>query len=178
MGTVVAIESDAGVVIAGDSRETRGNTVTSETVERVFDLDGIGAGAVGGAGDVDEFRRRLESELRSRRLETDGDPDLGWIARAAAEIAEATGVDAVVGARDDDGLARLRQVGPDGSVLENELVALGSGAPVALGRLEGADPDVDLAATEERAREAVETAAERDTGTGGDVDTWTLAGRE
>lgn len=178
MATVVAIEASGGIVIAGDSRETQGSTVTSERADRVFDLDGAGVGAVGDAGDVDEFRRRLDSELRSRELETDRDPDLGWIARAAAEITSETGVEAVVGARDDEGVPGLRQIGPDGSVLENGTVALGSGAPVALGRLEGTDPDVDLAAAEERARAAVGAAAERDTGTGGDVDVWTLAGED
>lgn len=178
MGTVVAIESDGGAVIAGDSRETRGGTVQSDNVKRVFDLDGVGAGAVGDAGDVDEFARRLESELRSRTMETDREPEIGWVARAAAEIASDVGVEAVVGAPDEEGVGRIRQVGSDGSVLEDTTVALGSGAPVAMGRLEGADAAVDLETAADLARDVVETTAERDTESGGDVDVWTLASRE
>lgn len=174
MGTVIAIESEGGVVIAGDTRETRGGTVRSDNVKRVFDLGGAGTGAVGEAGDVDEFGRRLASEVRNRKLETDRDPDIGWIARAAAEVAEATGVEAVVGAPDDEGVPRVRRVGPDGSVLEDTTVALGTGAQLALGRLEDADLDRTLEETATLAREVVDTVSNRDTETGGDVDVWTL----
>lgn len=175
---MVAIETDAGVVLAGDTRTTTGGTVTSDSVQRVFDLDGAGAGAVGDPGDVDEFGRRLESELRTHEMETDTGTALNWIARTAAETATATGVEAVVGARDADGVARIRRVGPDGSVLEDATVALGSGAPVALGRLEDADLGADLDETAALARDVVAVAAERDVETGGDVDVWTLASPE
>lgn len=176
MGTVIAIESAGGVVIAGDSRETRGGTVRSESVKRVFDLGGAGAGAVGDAGDVDEFGRRLAEEVRTRKLETDREPEIGWIARAAAEVAEATGVEAVVGAPDEEGVPRVRRVGPDGSVLEDATVALGTGAQLAIGRLEGVDLDRPLEETATLAREIMDAVSNRDTETGGDVDVWTLDG--
>lgn len=174
MGTVVAIEAEGGVVIAGDSRQTRGGTVRSDSAERAFDLDGAGAGAVGDVGNVDEFRRRLSSELRSRRLETEEDPDVGWVARAAAEVASATGVEAVVGAPDEDGVPRVRRVGADGSVLADRTVALGSGAQLALGRLEAVDLDLSVAEAEDLVRDVLETVAERDTETGGDVEVWSM----
>jgi proteasome beta subunit len=178
MGTVIAIESEGGVVIAGDSRETRGGTVRSDSVKRVFDLGGAGTGAVGDAGDVDEFGRRLAEEVRRRKLETDRDPEIGWVARAAAEVATETGVEAVVGASDEEGVPRVRQVGSDGSVLGDTTVALGSGAQLAIGHLEDADLGLTLEETATLAREVMDTVENRDTETGGDVDVWTLATAE
>lgn len=178
MGTVVAIETTGGAAIAGDRLATRGGTVTSGSAERVFDLDAVGAGAVGEEGDVDAFRRRLDAELRSERMERHREIDVEVLARIAAEIAGDVGVEAVVATRDEEGVARIRQIGPDGSVLPGPVVALGSGAPIALGRLEAADRDRDLDATEELVRETVETVAERDADTGEVVDRWSLASRE
>lgn len=174
MGTVVAIETASGVAIAGDKRTTRGGTVTSESADRVLDLDEIGAGAVGDEGDVDEFHRRLEAEVSEIELEGGREIDVELLGRVAAGIAEDTGVEAVVATYDDDGVVRLRQVGSDGSVLPDSFTAIGSGAQTALGRLETADRDRDLSATEEFVREVVESVAERNSDTGEEVDSWSL----
>ncbi len=174
MGTVVAIETTGGAAIAGDELATRGGTVTGGGADRVFEFDGAGAGAVGDESDVDEFRRRLDAELREKRMDRDREVDVDLLARIAAAVAEDVGVDAVVAARDDDGAARIRQVDADGGVLPGPVVALGSGAPVALGRLEAADRDLDLRATEDLLAETLATVAERDADTGGDVDRWSL----
>ena len=176
MGTVLAITSAGGVVIAGDSRATSDGTVTSEHAQRVFDFDAVGTGAVGTPGDVDEYGRRLESELRRRRLESDVAPDLQWVSRAAAEITADLGVDAVVGATDDSGDPGITRVGSDGSVLSDATVALGSGAALATGRLEGVDRDRDLESTVELAREVLDSVADRDPETGGETSVWTLSG--
>lgn len=178
MGTVVAIETSGGAAIAGDRLATRGGTVTSGGAERVVDLDEVGGGAVGEQGDVDEFHRRLDSELRSERMEREREIDVDLLARIAARIAEDAGVTAVVSTHDDEGVARIRQVGPDGSVLSGPIVAIGSGAQVALGRLEAAERERDLRSTEELARETIETVAERDTDTGEEVDLWSLPSKE
>lgn len=174
MGTVVAIETSGGAAIAGDKLATRGGTVTSGSADRVIDLDEAGAGAIGDQGDIDEFRRRLEAELRRDRMERDREVDVDRLARVAAEIAEDVGVDAVVAARDDEGVARIRQVDVDGGILEGPVVALGSGARIAMGRLEAADRERALRSTEEFVRDVVETVAGRDTDTGEDVDLWSL----
>jgi len=96
--------------------------------------------------------------------------------RVAARVASETTVGAAVGARDSDGVPRLREVGADGHVFEGSEIALGTGAETALGRLEtvgsGADAE-DLGST---ARDVVELVMERDTATGDDVDVWSLSG--
>ena len=173
MGTVVAIETDGGIAIAGDRRATQDGTVTSESAERVFDFDEVGAGAVGEGGDVDEFRRQLETELEEAERDREITADV--LGNVAADVAEETGVEAVVATHDDEGVARGRRVGPDGSILSGPEFALGSGAQSALGVLESADRGRDLHSTEEFVRDVMETVAERDPDTGEDVDVWSLA---
>jgi YegS/Rv2252/BmrU family lipid kinase len=173
MGTVLAVEGRDGVVIAGDSRDVDDGTVTSERVQRVFDLDGVGAGVVGEVSDIQEFRRQLDAELRSRRLEPGDAVDVDEVARIAARQARRASVDAVVASRDGDGRARIREIGSDGRVLSDTPVALGSGAAVALGRLEAMDLDAGVDEVASSVRDVVATAMERDTDTGGEVDVWT-----
>lgn len=169
MGTIVAIESSDGVVLAADTRAVEGTTVKSDRVGRLFEMDGALAGAVGRQGDVDAFARSLERAVDAYELDRDREIGADQLGRLAAREAQDAGVRAVVAAR-DGGRARLREVDPDGSALESETVALGSGAETALGRLETADGDLDGDAAEEVAREAIAATAERDVETGSAID--------
>lgn len=173
MGTVVAIETDGGAAIAGDKRVIHGGTVTGESATRVVDLEGAGAGAVGEEGAVDAFQRRLEVELQDARRDREVTADV--LGRIAAPIAEETGVEAVVAAHDNEGVARIRQVGSDGSVLSDPVAALGSGTQAALGQLEGVDRGEDPDSSEELLREVLKNVAKRDSTTGDEVDCWSLA---
>ncbi|UPV76572.1 20S proteasome subunit A/B (plasmid) [Halorussus limi] len=176
MATIVAIEADGGAVLAGDRRHTAGNTVASDDKRHVFDFGDVGAAAVGESGGIDEFRRRLEAEVQSHETEH-GDPmSVTRLATVASDIADDEGVEAVVAARDDDGAARVRGVRSDGSILGDDVAAFGSGAQLALGVLEGREEGASLDDAEELARDAVEAAADRDTDTGSEIDTYRLEG--
>ena len=161
MGTIVGIRCRDGVVIAGDRLLVRSGRVESRNRQHVYDLDvGVGVAVVG--SDVDRFADRLESELRSYRLDR-GAVSLAAVERLAGEIADETGHEAVVAARDDDDRATVRGVYTDGATL-------------ALGGLEAADlASLPLSETESFVRELFESVAERDPGTGTEVDFWTLA---
>jgi len=174
MGTVVAIETETGVAIAGDGLVVDDDTVTGEGGRRVFEFDSVGVAAVGDPGDVQEFGRQLESAVRSRELERGESIDVESLARIAARQAGDANVEAVVGARDGDGVARIREVGSDGRVLENDRVALGSGAEIALGRLESIGDDREAGDVATTVREVLETVVARDAGTGGEVVVWSL----
>ncbi|WP_135825347.1 20S proteasome subunit A/B [Halorussus ruber] len=174
MATIVGIRADGGAVIAGDRLLTRGGTVQSEEKRHVFDLGEVGAAAVGDSGGIDEFERRLDSEVGSYETEEDEAMDLTRLANVASDIAAEEGVEAIVAGR-DDGAADVRGIGSDGSILSDDAMVFGSGAQVALGVLESKDEGISLADAEELATDAVETASDRDTGTGGDVDTYRLA---
>jgi len=174
MATILGVEVDGGAVLAGDRLRTEGGTVRSENERHVFDFGEAGAAAVGDAGDVDEFERRLRSEVSDHETQH-GDPmRITRLANVAADLAGELGVEAVVAARDESGVPRVRAVGADGGVLTDPAAAFGSGAQFAVGVLDGADRDVSLDAGEQLLRDALDTAAERDTGTGGDVDAYRL----
>lgn len=173
MGTIVGIRVAEGVVLAGDRRTMDGPVVRSDADQRVFDYGEVGVAAIGEPGAVDEFDRLVEAEFRTEGLEEE--LTITKAARIAASVAETANVDAVVGAHDDEAVAHLREVRRDGSTLETELTAMGSGAEIALGRLEGAAGDLDLDGAESLVREAFEAVAERDAETGEEIDVWRLA---
>ncbi|WP_255196166.1 20S proteasome subunit A/B [Halorarius litoreus] len=177
MGTVIAVESAGGVALAGDSRWVGDGTVESDQSPRVVEYGTVGAGIVGALSDVQTFDRQFEAELRRQRLEHDG-LGIDRIAQIAARTATASNVDVVITARDADGVARLRQIGADGSVLEESVVALGTGAEAAFSQLDAAGDDLDIETAANLVRATIETVATRDTETGGTVTVWTLLDAE
>lgn len=175
MSTIVGVETDRGVALAADTASVTEGTVGG-AVDRVFEFEAAGAAAVGDPGDVATFGRQLRSELDRERLERDRTVDADRVARVAADVAEAAGVEAIVAGRDDGGSARLRTVDSDGAVLETSVAASGTGARIALGLLEdSADRDDD---PEERARTVIASVAERDAETGDDVDSYSVESRD
>lgn len=174
MGTVVALASQGGVAIAGDRQAVDDGTVTSRHVQRVIDTDTVGAGVVGETADIQTFRRELESELRRVRIEHDGEVDIDKFARIAARLADQSNVAAVIAGHDDDGIARLREVGPGGAVFDQTAVALGDGAELAAGQLETVESGLDIDATVRTVTEILGRVAARDAGSGDDITNWSL----
>ncbi|SIR83082.1 proteasome beta subunit [Haladaptatus litoreus] len=176
MATVVGVVCSAGggVVLAGDRRQTKDGTVVSDSVRRVFDYDFAGCAVVGNPGSIEEFDRQFDAELRTYRTERDEPMSSSRLARTASEIATEAGVDALVAGRDEDGSVVLYEVGTDGRTVETETAALGSGSPVAFGRLENGEMPDDLDAAETLVRETLRAVAERTTDTGSDIDVFRL----
>jgi proteasome beta subunit len=171
MPTVIAFETAEGVVVAADRTVVRGTTVASTNAERMLSFEDCGGAVV---DDPDEARRQADAELRRYRLNHDGAPTIEPFTRLMREVVGDVGTDAVVAARDKEGTAQARAVYADGSVLADLPLALGTGAELALGRLEASRPS-DPAAAEAFARELLSGVAERDTRTGDEHDVWTLA---
>lgn len=171
----MAIESRGGVAIAGDTRAVDGETVTGQHVQRVFDFDTVGAGVVGNPGDIQDFQRHLADELRSSRLQHGDEIGLSRVARIAARQAHKAGVSAAVAARDPDGIARLREVGPDGRALESSTIALGDGAEIAFGQLGTVDSAIDLEEAVAEITDILKTVTRRDSSSGGTIDVWSLS---
>lgn len=174
MGTVVALASIGGVAIAGDTRAVDDGSVASRNAGRVFELDATGVGAAGDPADVQTFRRELEAELRTLRLEHD-ELSLDKRARIAARVADRSDVAVVIGGRSSDGRGCLREIRPDGGVFAQSAVALGDGAELAVGQLEALEPNLDLAAIETAVTEVLGRVADRDVSTGDELDVWSLA---
>lgn len=174
MGTAIGFECDAGAVLAADRVVTRGGSVVSRSTEKLFAFDDVGAAVVGERRGIDAFQREFDSELRSYRTER-GEPTLDALVRTASRIAAEVDVEVLLVARDDDRRPRLHTVSSDGSVLADAYDAIGSGAQLALGRLERIERDVDPATAAATAEDVLATVSERDPGTGDEIDVWQLA---
>jgi proteasome beta subunit len=173
MSTVVGIACAGGVVLAGDRVVASAGRVRSRSRRHVHDLDGAGVGVV--CDDVSGFVARLEGDVRSYRTER-GRLALDTLARLAAERVPAFGATALVTAPVDD-RPGLRSIDAGGGVTDEPFATIGSGAGVALGSLEaGYDAVATLDDAEALAREAFETTAARDAGTGTLEDVYRLPG--
>ncbi|WP_135829373.1 Ntn hydrolase family protein [Halorussus halobius] len=171
MATIVGVETDGGAVLAGDRLRVEEGTVRSRDARHVFDFGAVGAAAVGETDAVEEFRRRLEAEIRSHDTEHDDPTSLGRLATVASNLAS-EGVEAVVAGR-EDGRARVRGVDAGGGIVTDDRFAFGSGAELALGVLESGEAE-SVTDAAELAREAIAAAADRDTGTGEEIDVYRL----
>jgi len=174
MPTIIAFESDDGVVVAADRTAVHGDTVASKNVDRMLEFEDCGGAVV---DDPDEARRQLDVKLREYRTEHGESPTIEPYTRLLREVVRDVGTDAVAAARDESGRAQLRSVYAVGSVLKDPPLALGTGAELALGRLEASRPSEPEEAVE-FASDVLAGVAERDTRTGEDHDVWTLADAE
>ncbi|GAB3415322.1 hypothetical protein GCM10027435_11320 [Haloparvum alkalitolerans] len=172
MPTVIAVRAAGGAVVAADRLATRDGRVRSRDRRRVFSFDGWLLGVA--SGDVDRVRDRLAVAVEEYRTERGYTPGIEPLGRLAAEVAGAADADLVVAARDDEGAARVAAVRADGSRLAESPIALGTGAELALGRLEAASFDAPVERAAETVREVLAGTAERDPETGETVDAATL----
>lgn len=177
MGTVIGIRLEDGVALAADRRATDGSTVRSDRLEKLFGFDAAGAVAAGSASAIQEFGRQLEDEIRQLRSRQNRDegPRIDALERLAGEAASESGAEAIVAARDGEGVASLRAIGSDGAAVEDPVLAQGTGAQVALGQLEDIDRGSDIGDAADLLEDVFETVSERDAETGDEIDVWTLA---
>lgn len=171
MATVIAFECADGAVVAADRTVVQGDTVASTSQNRLLEFDDCGGAAV---DDPDVVRRELDAELRSYGTDHGESPSLEALTAIATDVLRSVGTDAGVAARDDEGVARVAAVYADGSVITGSPLALGSGAELAVGRMETADTDVPLDEAAELATTILQGVAERDTRTGENVDVYRL----
>jgi len=173
MSTVLGVACSGGVVLAGDRLAVTDGHVRGRARRHVFDFGSVGAAVV--AADVDGFADRLDREIRTYRTER-GDVRIDPLARMASDLAAAFDASVVVAARDEASRPALRSITADGGVTADPLAAFGSGASLVLGALEsGYDPDASLDAAVTLARDALSSAAERDAGTGSEIEIYRLS---
>ena len=170
MDMIVGIETRSGAVIAGD-RTYVDDSGVRQTIDRVFEYGYAAAAAVGNRADVDEFGRKLGTELDGYETDRGAPPTIGAVARTAGRIAKAAKVEAIVLGRDEENTAEIRAVRSDGATFDDGTSAFGSGAPMALERLENVDPDDDLDEVERLVREVFSAVEARDPESGGGVRT-------
>jgi proteasome beta subunit len=171
MPTVIAFECADGAVVAADRTVVQGDTVASTDQNRLLEFDDCGGAAV---DDPDTVRRKLDAELRAYEADHGGSPSFDALTAIAESVLGAVGTDAGLAAYDDEGIARVAAVYADGSVITGSPLGLGTGAEMAVGRMEAADTDVKMDEAAELAETILQGVAERDTRTGKNVDVFRL----
>lgn len=182
-GTLVGVATRAGVLLAADTRTSQGTVVRSERVQKLAQVHPTAAmGSPDHLGVMQSFVRTIR--LEADRYETErGDPmTLPELSTVAAEKlrAKSEAGTFVLGGVDDDG-PHVFCLCPDGGVLEDESVVVGSGREVAAGVLEADTMDsLTMAEARRVAGRALSSSAERDalTGVGVRVAEITAAGVE
>jgi len=172
--TTLGIATDDGVVIATDTRASMGGRlVTNKDVQKVEQIHPTAAlTLVGSVGGAQSLIRTLRSEASLYETRRGAPLDIPALATFAGNLARAgpyRAVHPVLGGVDDEG-SHVYSIDPGGGVMADEYVVTGSGTQLAYGTLES-EYDAGLSIEEARqlAARSVESAIERDTGSGNGV---------
>ena len=139
--TTVGLACRDGVVLAADSRATMGYLVASKQARKVYKItDNIGATVAGGVADTQDLINILRAEAGYYSLREGAPMDVRAAAKLAANILHAYRffpyianlLVGGIGAED----RRLYFLDLDGSLTEENMVATGSGSPIAYGVME------------------------------------------
>jgi proteasome beta subunit len=172
--TTIGIATDEGVVIATDMRASLGGRfVSNKDVQKVEQIHPTAAlTLVGSVGGAQSFIRSLRSEVNlyeSRRGDPITIPALATLAGNFARGGPFRAINPILGGVDEDG-SHVFSIDPAGGVLEDEYTVTGSGTMIASGALEsGYREDLSLEESKALAARAIESAVERDTGSGNGV---------
>lgn len=171
-GTLVGLTTTDGVLLAADSRTSRGTTVSGDVrkIEPVSTTAALGSTA--DLGTMQSLLRTVRFE--ASRYETDSGkamsvPALGTVASEALRGDSRPTATFVLGGVDGDG-PHVFTIEPEGGLLEAPCLAAGTGRETAYGVLDAATTEsLTLAEARRIAGNAVATANERDALTGVEV---------
>ncbi|MCX8196193.1 MAG: archaeal proteasome endopeptidase complex subunit beta [Acidilobaceae archaeon] len=178
--TVVGIKAADGVVLAADKRLSYGDFVISRNAKKMFVINNNIAIAFAGLyGDAGGLVRILEAELKGYEIITSSALTVRTVAKRLATIMYYYKffpffVEVLVGGVRER--PELYALDPLGSILEEDYVAVGSGATMAFGVLEREYREgMSLESAEKLAVSAVRAAISRDAGSGDGIDVLTLS---
>ena len=178
--TAVGLKTQEGVILAADKRVTYGFILMSKAGKKVFKItDRAGVASAGFIADMQSLARTLEAEMRLYELNTGLKPTIYSIAKLLSLILYSSKlmpylVEMVVGGVDENG-SHIYVLDPLGAVIEDDYVALGSGAQVAIGVLENRyRKDMNISEARDLALQAVKAAFSRDAISGDGVDLLTI----
>jgi len=172
--TTVGITAEDGVVIGTDRRASLGGRfVSNKNVQKVEQIHPTAAlTLVGSVGGAQSFIRSLRAEANLYEARRGEDIPISALATLAGNFARGGpffAINPILGGVDEEG-SHVYSIDPAGGVMEDEYTITGSGLTVAYGTLESLYED-DLTTDEAVtvAAEAVNAAAERDTGSGNGI---------
>lgn len=169
--TTVGIAVEDGVAVATDRRASLGGRfVASKNVVKVEEVHPTGVVTlVGSVGGAQAFNEQLQAEVslyKSRRGEDMSITALAQLAKNFARSGPFLRINPIVAGVDEDG-SHVYTVDPAGGLMEEDYTVNGSGMQVAYGTLETEyEEGLSLDEATRVAAEAVQSAAERDSGSG------------
>jgi proteasome beta subunit len=176
--TGVALKFADGCVLVSDRRASMGTFVASKKAKKVHKLnDYTGMGIAGLVSDAQALVDLMRSELRLYRLENSFDPSIKVAGSLLATILhggyrryQPWWVQLLVAGVDRRG-SHVYILGPDGSLSEEDFIAIGSGTLLSMGVLENEwKPDLPKQKARDLAIAALKAAIGRDSATGNGID--------
>lgn len=179
--TALGLRVKGGVVLATDKRLTLGDFVVSRNATKVFAIrDNIAVAFAGLYGDIAGLVRIVENDIKAYEVIAGSSLSIKAVAKRLSTLLYSYKmlpfiIEALVGGLEKTGEPRLFSLDSLGSLLEEDYVAIGSGAATALGLLEREyRNDLTLEEAEKLAIAAVRTAISRDAGSGDGIDVVTI----
>ena len=174
--TAVGVRVNDGVVLAAEKRVSYGGFVMSKSARKVFLItERLGIACAGLFADLQAVGRMLEAEVRFYEVSLKRTMRTAAAAKLLANILYSYKLfplisETLVGGIDDEG-PHLFVLDPVGSVIEDDYAAVGSGAPIAIGVIEGEyRKDASLEEAKQLTVKAVRVAMERDASSGDGID--------
>ncbi len=173
--TAVGISFDNGVVLASEKRVSYGNFVVNKNTKKTFPVtDQVGAACAGMIADMQILVRQVGALAKIRKLETRRNVPPNSIAKMMSVIMFERRffpllTQVIVGGIDNK--PQIYTLDPLGSVLPDDYAAVGSGAEMALGVMDG---EYRANMTEQGAKElavkAIKSSIQRDSASGDGID--------
>ncbi len=175
-GTTVGLKVEEGVVLAAEKRVAYGFYLMSRAGKKVFPvLDTMGIASAGLMADMQTLARILEAEIRLYELDTGIKPSVWTAAKLLSAILYGRRLlpyyaEVIMGGVDEKG-SHVYSLDPIGAVIEENYVAAGSGAQLAISILESEyRKDMSLEEAEQLAVKSLEAAMKRDAVSGDGID--------
>jgi proteasome beta subunit len=171
--TTVGLVFSSGVILATEKRATMGYMIASKKAKKVYQVaDRIGMTTAGGVGDAQQLARILTVECNLYQIRRSRPITVGATATLLSNYLNQNRyfpyyVQLLVGGIDESGPSVYSVDAMGGATKEEEIVATGSGSPMAYGVLEDRFvPQMSEDASIDLAIRALKSAMKRDAGSG------------
>jgi proteasome beta subunit len=174
--TTIGLICKDGVILASEKRVTYGYMVSSRSGMKVFKLtDKVGLAYAGLVSDMQALTREAQAYANLYNLENNRSISVKSMAKLISNMLFQRRLfpllmETLVGGFDEDGPS-LFSMDPVGSLIPDDFITAGSGAPIAMGVIEAEyKKDMTLKAGSELAMKAIKAAVARDIMSGDGVD--------
>ena len=180
--TAVGISFNNGVLLASEQRVSFGNFLVNKNTKKTFVLtENVGAACAGMVADMNVLARQVAALSKIRKMEIRREVPTNSVAKLMSVIMFERRyfpllTQVIVGGYDDK--PRIYTLDPLGSLLPDEYAAVGSGAEMALGILDG---QYNFQMSEDDAKKlaikSIKAAIQRDAASGDGIDILTISNR-